>query len=118
MRRTGEATQKEGKAAVAVKRALRVEAGKIPKSNGHLNGELQELLVALRAMKAGDFSVRMTSTYSGEIGQIAGVFNDIIAANQRLEQQLATVGEAVGREGKTRHRVKLGVAAGAWGEME
>ncbi|HEY7765247.1 MAG TPA: HAMP domain-containing protein, partial [Aestuariivirgaceae bacterium] len=83
-----------------------------------MNGELQELLVALRAMKAGDFSVRMTSTYSGEFGQVAGVFNDIVTANQRLEQQLATVGEAVGREGKTRHRVKLGVAAGAWGEME
>ena len=45
-------------------------------------------------------------------------FNEIVAANQRMEQQLAKVGEAVGREGNTRIRVKLGASAGAWGEME
>src|SRR5262245_35507111 len=116
MSRTGETSVKESKTAVT-KKALRTGGGKLP-SNGQFNGELQELLATLRAMKAGDFSVRMTSTYLGEFGQIAGTFNDIVASNQRFEQQLATVGEAVGREGKTRHRVKLGVAAGAWGEME
>jgi HAMP domain-containing protein/CheY-like chemotaxis protein/signal transduction histidine kinase len=118
MARTGETSLKENKATVATRKAPKAGGGEKPKSNGHFNGELQELLSALRAMKAGDFSVRMTSTHSGEFGQIASTFNDIVASNQRFEQQLATVGEAVGREGNTRHRVKLGVAAGAWGEME
>jgi HAMP domain-containing protein/CheY-like chemotaxis protein/signal transduction histidine kinase len=35
-----------------------------------------------------------------------------------MAQQLERVGEVVGREGKTRHRVKFGVSHGAWGEME
>ncbi|HYM98234.1 MAG TPA: HAMP domain-containing protein, partial [Aestuariivirgaceae bacterium] len=69
-------------------------------------------------MRAGDFTVRMSAAHGGEFGEIAGAFNDIVAANQRMEGQLATVGDAVGREGKTRHRVKLGATAGAWGEME
>src|SRR6202000_1087186 len=33
-------------------------------------------------------------------------------------QQLDHVGEGVGRPGKTKHRVKLGLTKGAWGEME
>jgi HAMP domain-containing protein/CheY-like chemotaxis protein/signal transduction histidine kinase len=117
MRRTGETGQKtESKAAIVAKKA--VAATREPKANGAARSELQEFLAALRAMRAGDFTVRMSGTHQGEIGQIAEVFNDIVAANQRVELQLATVGEAVGREGKTRHRVKFGLGAGGWGDME
>ena len=51
-------------------------------------------------------------------GKIADTFNEIAAANQRIAQQLERVGEEVGREGKTRQRVKFGLSNGAWGEME
>jgi hypothetical protein len=67
--------------------------------------ELQNLLQALRAMRAGDFSVRMTGEEDGLLGKIADTFNDIVAANQRMAQQIERVGQLVGREGKTRHRV-------------
>ncbi len=80
--------------------------------------ELQELLQSLRAMRAGDFSVRMGVEHEGVLGKIADTFNDIVASNERMAQQLERVGEVVGREGKTRHRVKFGVSHGAWGEME
>ena len=80
--------------------------------------ELQNLLQALRAMRAGDFSVRMTGEQDGLIGKIADTFNDIVASNERMAQQLERVGQVVGREGKTRHRVKFGYSSGAWGEME
>jgi HAMP domain-containing protein/CheY-like chemotaxis protein/signal transduction histidine kinase len=80
--------------------------------------ELQDLLQALRAMRAGDFSVRMGSEHDGLFGKIADTFNDIVASNQRMAQQLERVGQVVGREGKTRHRVKFDVSNGAWGEME
>jgi HAMP domain-containing protein len=80
--------------------------------------ELQNLLQALRAMRAGDFSVRMAGEQDGLIGKIADTFNDIVASNERMAQQLESVGQVVGREGKTRHRVKFGHASGAWGEME
>ena len=69
-----------------------------------------ELLAALQAMRAGDFSVRITGDQTGIVGKIADTFNEIVAANQRMAQQLERVGQVVGREGKTRQRVKLGAA--------
>ena len=35
-----------------------------------------------------------------------------------MAQQLERVGQDVGRDGRTRQRMKLGVSSGAWGEME
>jgi HAMP domain-containing protein/CheY-like chemotaxis protein/signal transduction histidine kinase len=78
----------------------------------------QELLQALQAMRSGDFSVRMTGDHLGIDGKIADTFNEIVAANQRMAQQLERVGQAVGREGKTRQRVKFGLASGSWADME
>ena len=78
----------------------------------------QDLLHALQAMRSGDFSVRMSGDQLGIDGKIADTFNEIIAANQRMAQQLERVGQVVGREGKTRQRVKFGLASGSWADME
>ncbi len=91
------------------------------KAKPHANGKAdasQELLHALQAMRAGDFSVRMTGDHLGIEGKIADTFNEIVAANQRMAQQLERVGQVVGREGKTRQRVKFGLASGSWADME
>src|SRR5260370_18047446 len=77
-----------------------------------------ELLTALQAMRVGDFSVRMSGDHLGLEGKIADTFNEIVAANQRMAQQLERVGQRVGKEGKTKQRVRFGVSSGAWGEME
>ncbi|MGC1233372.1 MAG: HAMP domain-containing protein [Xanthobacteraceae bacterium] len=69
-------------------------------------------------MRVGDFSARMAGDRVGLIGKIADTFNDIVATNQRMAQQLERVGQIVGREGRTRQRVRLGLSDGAWGEME
>ncbi|HMH97930.1 MAG TPA: hypothetical protein VK577_15320, partial [Bradyrhizobium sp.] len=79
---------------------------------------LQDLLHALQAMRGGDFSVRMTGDHLGIEGKIADTFNEIVAANQRMAQQLEHVGQVVGREGKTRQRVKFDLASGSWADME
>ena len=79
---------------------------------------LAELLSALQAMQAGDFSVRLPGSQTGIVGKIADTFNEIVSTNERMAQQLERVGGVVGREGKTRQRVKLGSSKGAWGEME
>src|SRR6266852_3443980 len=79
---------------------------------------LQDLLHALQAMRGGDFSVRMTGDHLGIEGKIADTFNEIVAANQRMAQQLERVGQVVGREGKTRQRVKFDLASGSWADME
>src|SRR5262245_20247733 len=79
---------------------------------------MRSLLHALQAMRVGDFSVRLPRDQVGLAGKIADTFNDIVAANERMAQQLEQVGETVGRQGKTRKRVRLGQTSGAWGEME
>src|SRR6516162_4859753 len=80
--------------------------------------DLHALLQALQAVRVGDFSVRLPGERVGLMGKIADTFNDIVAANERMAQQIERVGQAVGREGKTRQRVRLGLSSGAWGEME
>ena len=87
-------------------------------STEHVSPVLTELLAALQAMRVGDFSIRMSGDSIGIEGKIADTFNEIIAANQRMAKQLERVGEVVGREGKTKQRIKFGVSSGAWGEME
>jgi len=86
--------------------------------NGGSAADLYDLLSALQAMRVGDFSVRMAGSQVGLLGKIADTFNEIVAANERMAKQLERVGHVVGREGKTRQRVKFGLSNGAWGEME
>src|ERR1700716_2083888 len=93
-------------------------------SNGHaaaaVDGDAFDLhlLHALQLVRVGDFSVRLPGDGTGLAGKIADTFNEIVAANQRMAHQLEHVGQVVGREGKPRQRVKLGLSDGAWGEME
>jgi HAMP domain-containing protein/CheY-like chemotaxis protein/signal transduction histidine kinase len=98
----------------------------VPPTTEHdVNGDAQtdahglaELLHALQTMKVGDFSVRMAGDRVGILGKIADTFNEIAATNQRMARQLERVGQVVGREGRTRQRVRFGLSDGAWGEME
>ena len=46
---------------------------------------------------------------TGIVGKIADTFNDIVATNQRMARQLELVGQVVGREGRTRQRVRFGI---------
>ena len=100
------------------------EIGSPTEANGHDNGHLDgafdqhALLHALQAMRLGDFSVRLPGDQTGLSGKIADTFNEIVAANERMAHQLEHVGHVVGREGKTRQRVRFGLSDGAWGEME
>ena len=80
--------------------------------------ESADLLRALQAMRAGDFTVRLPGSLTGVAGKIADTFNEIIAANERMAAQLETVGQAVGRDGRIRTRVRFGISSGAWADME
>ena len=87
-------------------------------ANGAGAYQPHELLAALQAVRVGDFSVRMKGDRLGIEGKIADTFNEIVAANQRMAQQLERVGQRVGKEGKTKQRVRFNASSGAWGEME
>src|SRR5712671_2565044 len=106
-------------------RAPAVRASKGAAAKNAANGahdeqssDLHILLHALQAMRVGDFSVRLPRDQVGLAGKIADTFNEIVAANERMAQQLEQVGQVVGREGKTRKRVRFGLSLGAWGDME
>jgi hypothetical protein len=91
--------------------------GPLPNGKGGDN-HVAEMLFALRAMREGDFSVRLPGDWPDLWGRVADTFNDIVATNQRMAQQFDQVGQVVGREGMTKQRVRIGSAAGSWGAME
>src|SRR5262245_45839040 len=69
---------------------------------------LHELLRVLQAAQAGDFSVRLPGHWTGLHGKIADSVNDVVAANEKMAEQLERVGDAVGRKGRTKQRVRFG----------
>src|ERR1700676_1994082 len=77
--------------------------------NNHLSPDrpldLRQMLNALQAVRVGDFSVRLAADQDGISGKIADAFNEIVAANQRMAQQLEYVGQVVRREGRRPQRV-------------
>src|SRR4029450_2215840 len=90
-------------------------------ANGLTGGapfDLNSLLYGLQAMSNGEFSMRLPGHWTGLEGKIADTFNEIVAANQKMAQELKRVGQVVGKEGKTRERTRFGSSKGAWGEME
>ena len=93
--------------------------------NGHLNAhaesanvDLGMVLASLQTMRDGDFSVRLPGNWTGIAGKIADTFNAIVTANQQMAKELKRVGNVVGKEGKTRERMRFDLPKAAWGEME
>jgi HAMP domain-containing protein len=95
------------------------------KSNGHSNitaepaaADFTTILAGLQTMRDGDFSVRLPGSWTGLAGKVADTFNEIVAANQQMADELKRVGQVVGKEGRTRERTRFHESRGAWGEME
>src|SRR5690349_13319868 len=80
--------------------------------------DLTVILASLQSMRDGDFAVRLPGTWTGLAGKVADTFNEIVAANQHMAQELRRVGQAVGKQGKTRERARFHESRGDWGEME
>jgi HAMP domain-containing protein/CheY-like chemotaxis protein len=91
-------------------------SGKAKETDGSL--DLTVILTSLQSMRDGDFTVRLPGTWIGLAGKVADTFNEIVAANQHMAQELKRVGHVVGKEGKTRERTRFHESRGAWGEME
>jgi len=80
--------------------------------------DLAVILSSLQTMRNGDFTVRLPGTWTGLAGKVADTFNDIVAANQHMAQELKRAGQVIGKQGKTRERTRFHESRGAWGEME
>ena len=69
--------------------------------------DLNAILASLQTMRDGDFSVRLPGSWTGLAGKIADTFNEIVSANQQMAKELKRVGQVVGKEGRTRERIRF-----------
>lgn len=76
--------------------------------------QLRELLQTIKAVRAGDFSVRMPLASEGLIAEIGEVLNDIIELNDNMANEFIRVRGTVGLEGRMMDRVAMGTVKGSW----
>ena len=76
--------------------------------------DLKQLLSVLRAVKKGDFSVRMPVDQTGIAGEVADTLNDVIELNERMAKEIERLVSVVGKEGRVDQRASLGDATGSW----
>ncbi|HEV8631336.1 MAG TPA: HAMP domain-containing protein [Thermoanaerobaculia bacterium] len=74
----------------------------------------RRLLAALRALKRGELEVRLPDDLPGIDGQICEVFNDVVALIVGIGDEVSELRTAVGREGRTRKRLRRGESRGGW----
>ncbi len=74
----------------------------------------RELLTALRALRRGDFSVRLSEDGDGVDGEIGSLFNEVVALNQEMTQEFERISKVVGKEGKITQRGRVKNARGGW----
>jgi len=80
------------------------------------NLDVPRLLVALTALKKGDFSVRLPLDWNGTAGKIADAFNDVIERNEKMAKELERISRVVGKEGKISQRAFIGEVSGSWAD--
>ncbi len=78
------------------------------------DGTLDErrVLAALRALRRGDFSVRLPDDVPGIAGQIAEAFNDVAATAASMSGEVVELVENVVNQGRTRRRIKKAYRGG------
>ena len=73
---------------------------------------LDELLQGLKAVKNGDFSVRLKE--NNDLGEVAIVFNEMVAFNRQFVSELGQISATVGDEGNLTQRISNNKAKGEW----
>ncbi|HLO20507.1 MAG TPA: HAMP domain-containing protein, partial [Sphingomicrobium sp.] len=74
----------------------------------------RQLVSALRALRRGDFSVRLPEEVDGTDGEIASLFNEVVGMNEAITQEFERLARVVGKEGKISQRARVRGASGGW----
>jgi HAMP domain-containing protein len=82
--------------------------------DGTSQQELADLLLCLRDLRDGDFSVRLPGSDDPLLDDIASAFNGIAERNERLASEVVRVSTTIGREGQMNERASIGRATGGW----
>ncbi|MDS1269907.1 HAMP domain-containing protein [Lipingzhangella sp. LS1_29] len=86
----------------------------MPETAAASDERLGELLDALRAMRDGDFGVRLDTKAEGIHGEIASVFNEVLDQCGQFSSELQRVGGVVSSEGRLTERIQVPPARGGW----
>ncbi len=76
--------------------------------------QLRQILMMVKAIRNGDFTVKLDLSDESLLGDIADVLNDINELNLNMAREFVRVGKIVGKEGKMTERVSIGSVRGAW----
>jgi HAMP domain-containing protein/signal transduction histidine kinase/DNA-binding NarL/FixJ family response regulator len=76
--------------------------------------EIEQLVEVLKAVKQGDFSMRLPYQKDGIMGRAGELLNDIIGLNEHMSQEFLRISKIVGQEGKMTERASVGPAKGSW----
>lgn len=80
--------------------------------------QLRQLLMVVKAVRRGDFSVRMPTGPDGIVAEVAEVLNDIIELNDGMAHEFARVWNTVGQEGRMNERVSMGSVKGGYANTQ
>ncbi len=95
-------------------KAARVRSPRSPRADGERDLELGDLRDALRALKAGDFSVRILPGERRVTKEVATAFNDVAAMLDGTSVEFVRVSKVVGRDGEMMERAAVRGAQGGW----
>src|SRR3989475_86500 len=86
--------------------------------NGAGQGEMdaEQVLVALMAIKKGNFTIRLPVGWTGIAGKVADTFNEVAEMMSRSTDELSRISRVVGNEGRIQERLPVGHAPGQWSE--
>ncbi len=74
----------------------------------------RHILMALKAFRRGDFSVRLPQHFEGLDGEIAEVFNEIVELNDEVTKEFDRLSRVVGKDGRIGERAHVSRASGSW----
>ncbi|MDB5896408.1 MAG: putative histidine kinase, atypical hybrid, partial [Ramlibacter sp.] len=72
------------------------------------------LLGSLTELRKGNVQAELPHDWTGLFGKVADGFNDVVAENVRMSQELARLSRVVGKEGKLKERAAMPSAGGFW----
>ena len=74
----------------------------------------RRLVSALRALRRGDFSVRLPEDSDEMDHEVATLFNEVVGLNQQITEEFERLSQVVGKEGKIGNRAQVRGASGGW----
>src|SRR3954454_17423075 len=72
------------------------------------------LLAGLTDLKKGSPRAELPHDWTGLFGKVADAFNDVVAQNVRMSEELARLSRVVGKEGKLKERASMPSSDGFW----